>query len=696
MRSRRLIAATLSLLVGLGAAVANAAPAAATKGSAEGSTEGSAGGPAHPASPGVLTDLGEPILQVLSQDQALGFGPNGEPQAYFIVAGNANIAAEFAVVDIRTHQTVFDTRVPRGDTSWAIDYSAHEKAVYIGMSSDAGAGELYRYRVGSSTLESLGVPLPGERIWGIDVAPDGMVYAGTYPGGRLFSYDPATSAVHDFGQVVPGETYVRGLEATESTVWFGTQPDAKLAALDRATGTITPIPLPDPYPTWTGATAYDIFHRTSPAGADRLFVRVTGTGVSALLVLDLKTGGWVDAIANPATRSVSPVDPADGHTVYFRLSNGHIAAYDIDSLTYVDTGWAPNAIPGDTAWIDMQNPDFPGLSFVFTYYYGRIYVYNPTSRKTDYQQAVVQGAANPLTAIATGPDQKIYLGAYLSPPGMSRLDPATGAFQLLSSAGQVEGYGTWNGKLVYGRYPSGGLLSFDPANPWSMGTNPGPVTSIGSAQDRPKGLAQLGDKVVVASVPSTGELGGALSVWDPATRAIEVHRDVVPAQSPVSVAVRDGLVYAGTSVWGGYGVDPTTTDAQLVIWDPATNQVVYHLVPARGANAVSALTFGPNGHLYLLADGRLVEFDPVKRRVLRSKQLSDAPYALRYGDDQALRFAGDELYATTRGNLLRVDLPSMGSTVLAGDIDAKGLAVDPAGNLYTVGRSTHVYRFTAS
>lgn len=175
--------------------------------------------------PGTLQDLGEPVLTVLSHDQALGFGPDGEPQAYFVVGGNANVSAGFAAVEVRSGRTVFETRLPRGDTSWAIDYSPYEKAVYVGM-SDA-SGELYRHRAGSRSVESLGVPVPGERIWGMDVAPDGTVFGGTYPGGRLFSYDPASGRVHDFGQAVAGETYVRGLEATaEHTIDY--------RALDRA------------------------------------------------------------------------------------------------------------------------------------------------------------------------------------------------------------------------------------------------------------------------------------------------------------------------------------------------------------------------------------------------------------------------------------------------------------------------------
>ncbi len=587
------------------------------------------------AAAGLLEELGQPIQQILSHDQALGFGVNGEPQAYFIVGGNEHVTAEFAVVDIRSKQTVFSARIPRGDTSWAIDYSAYEKAVYIGVSSSAGGGELYRYRVGGDKIESLGVPLPGQRIWGIDVAPDGVVYVGTYPGGRLFSYDLVSGKVRDFGQVIPGETYVRGLEATETRVWFGTQPGAELGVLERATSKITRIQLPAPYASWGGATAYDIFAR-----GERLFVRVTATNSSALLVYDVPTGAWVDAIDRPGTRSVSPINPADGKTVYFRLSNGHIAAYDIETLTYKDTGWNPNGIPGDFAWVDMQQQGYPSLSLVFTYYYGRVFVYNPVTTMSSVFTANLAGAANPLTAIATGPDDRIYLGAYLSPPGMSRFDPKNGRFELLASAGQVEGFGIWQGQLVYGRYPGGGLLRYDTKKAWSMGANPGAATTIEQEQDRPKGLAQVGNLLVAASVPATGLHGGALSLWNPQNR-----------------------------------------------------QVLYQGVPVPGAAVISGLAWGPDDRLYGLASGTLFAFDPATRLTVRTKLLSNRNYNFRYGDDQAIQFVDGQLYATTRGSLFHVDLATWDVTTLAGNLEANGLAVDADGNLYFIGRDTYLYRY---
>jgi hypothetical protein len=69
---------------------------------------------------------------------------------------------------------------------------------------------------------------------------------------------------------------------------------------------------------------------------------------------------------------VSPVDPRTGNDVYLRVDDGpytrSIVRYNLDTLTYQPTGWAPNIVAGDFAWVDMADPDFPGLSLAVTYY----------------------------------------------------------------------------------------------------------------------------------------------------------------------------------------------------------------------------------------------------------------------------------------------------------------------------------------
>lgn len=641
-------------------------------------------GTTTPAAPraavaGAEESLGYPIEgRVLSQEQSQGVDAEGRPQAYWVTAGNEETPGMFQATDVRSGEVVFAERLPAGVNSWASTFSAADGTVYFGMTE----GQLYSWTPGDDAVTELGVPFPGEGIWRLDAAPDGVVFGGTYPGGKLFSFDPATGAFTDHGQAVPGETYARALEADEDGVWVGTQPRARLTRFDRASGAFTQVTLPPQYD--THEVVYDM---TLARGY--LLLRVQPS--NDLLVYDTGSGEFVNTVPGISGRAISAPDPS-GRYVYFRIASQGIVAYDLDTHTYAPVGWGPNAFPGSWAWVDLADPDFPGLSLVMTYYYGRIYAWNPQTRKTRYiGEADLQGAPNTITTLGSGPDGGVYVGAFLSPPGMARFDPDTGATTLLAGAGQIEGFGTYGDHLVFGRYPGAGLLDFDTTRPWSNGTNPGPPVTIADEQDRPQAFARVGDLMAVGSVPKSGRLGGALSLWDPATGEVVTHRNVVPDQSVVSLAERDGLLYGGTSINGGYGIDPVATEAELFVADPATGDVLDRIVPVPGGRAVNGLTFDDDGTLWGVSDGTLFTYDPGARAVTRSERLFPRSTSM-YGHDRQLYFRDDGyLYVTSSGSLWRVDPSTWATTELASS-GVGSLAADEEGNLYYA-RGAALYRW---
>lgn len=160
-------------------------------------------------------------------------------------------------------------------------------------------------------------------------------------------------------------------------------------------------------------------------------------------------------------------------------SAGTIKRYRVDTGELEPTGWGPNATPESWAWVDMADPSMPGLSIAFTYWNnGRIYARNLQTSTGYYHQPSLMGAGVALVTVGADPLGNIYAGAYLSPPGMARWDPDVGQFELLSGTSQVEGYGTFQGDLVFGRYPQGRLYRYDLDRPWKMGTNPGPTSTL--------------------------------------------------------------------------------------------------------------------------------------------------------------------------------------------------------------------------
>lgn len=660
----------LVLLAGLLAMTMLTAP-----GGAGAAPEHHLGGPVS----GVEEDLGYPIAgRVLSQDQSQGVDAHGRPQAYWVTAGNDEIPAMFQVTDIRSGEVVFAERLPAGVYSWGNTFSAADGTVYFGMTS----GHLYRWKPGDAAVTALGIPVAGEGIWRLAAAPDGIIYGGTYPGGKLISYDPASGAVTDHGQVLPGEGYGRSLLVTDQFVYFGTQPNARLARIDRATGAVTQIHLPEQY------AGHEVVYDMTLA-RDLLFIRVTPS--DDLLVLDTTTGEFVNIVPRIAGRAISPLDP-EGEHVYFRIRAHGVVRYHLDTHTWEPVGWEPNAFPGTWAWIDMDHPDFPGKSLAMTYYYGQIYVWNPTTKATrTLDGSTLEGAPSPVRALGRGPDGAIYVGAFLSPPGMARFDPDTAATTVLASAGQIEAFGSYGNHLVYGRYPGGNLVDYDLDRPWSYGTNPGPPAAIGAEQDRPVTFVQVGDRMAVGSVPVSGRLGGALTLWDPATGGTTVHRNVIPDQSVVSLATHRGLLYGGTSVHGGYGIDPVATEARLFVFDPDTGRVVSQVTPVPGAPAVSALTVDRHGRIWGLAGGELFVYDPRAGRVVRSEALFGQA-TTRYGTERGLILRGRAAYVSVAGSLWHVDTGSWRTTKLAGDGVAH-LAEDGDGRLYFA-RGARLHRWT--
>lgn len=645
-----------------------------------------------------VTDLGEPVHKYLALSTAFGTGPGGAPQAYLLMEGNPVTTSEFAVVDLRTRRTVLDQRLPRGSSSGrTMEVSPVDGTVYFGATD---TGDLYRYRPGAAGVEYLGATLPGQRLWELAVGTDGTVWGGTYPGGRLFSYTPSATPsappssgrLRDYGQAVPGEQYIEAITQAGDDVYVGTEPNAKLARLNLATGRFTQVPTP------TGHAAGNIDELNVRRGL--LFVTSGGT----IYVRDLATDSWADTIKGADGRGVSPVDPATGHTLYLHTKAGKIVQYDLDTKDVTATAWAPNALPESWGFVDLADPAAPGLSVAFTAFnHGRIFAYNFGTRRSYSIEPAVTGSADQLVSVAAGPDGDIYAGAYLTPPGMARWDPRGGAFELLTGSGQVEGFGSVRGDLVFGRYPQGALYRYDLARPWKMGTNPGEPATIGNEQNRPQRFVSLGTRVAVTSVPVAGRHGGAITLWNPETGATDVYRDVVANQTPVSLVRRGRLLYGGTSINGGYGIDPVTPAGRLFAWDPGTHQTGYETVPVPGAGSVSGLVVDETGLIWGIADSVLFAFDPDRRQVVRRTRLFDDRDDSRFGEDHVLVLEGGRLYGITANRLFSYDRLTGVTTVLYdgpahGGADpaagsAHDLAADHDGNLYFVAATTHLYRY---
>jgi hypothetical protein len=210
------------------------------------------------------------------------------------------------------------------------------------------------------------------------------------------------------------------------------------------------------------------------------------------------------------------------------------------------------------------------------------------------------GAGAPIFRVGIGPDRKIY-GSTAIPLELFRYDPRTGKTENLGNPGfedgQIYSMGVSGKRLYMAAYPSSVLGVYDPGRKWKPGTakdaNPRRLARFGDGHLRPIALAVGRDRrIYVGSFPPYGQLGGALGIYDPELeKVVENYRDLIPDQSISALAYesRTSLLFGGSNVGGGMGIQPKAREAHLFAWDPATRKVVIDLVPVVGDRAVVAM-----------------------------------------------------------------------------------------------------------
>lgn len=126
----------------------------------------------------------------------------------------------------------------RGGEALAVD--AASGRVYIAASHKAGVWIYDAATDRAARIEALDPLLKDETfVWSVALAPDGKLYAGTYPGGLLVEHDPETGRSRSLGAPVPGRKYLRNLVVGPSgTVYCGLGTPAALAAVDPRTGAV--------------------------------------------------------------------------------------------------------------------------------------------------------------------------------------------------------------------------------------------------------------------------------------------------------------------------------------------------------------------------------------------------------------------------------------------------------------------------
>jgi hypothetical protein len=571
-------------------------------------------------------DLGVPLQDVLLIGGTVAPGPGGRTVLWGASSGSP---AHLNAVDPATGAETARFDLPGADGSWAVD-ATPDGSVYTGT---YGQGHLFRWTE-QAGVQDLGRPIASETfIWSLAAGEGATVYGGTYPGGRLFAYDPATGA-RDYGRLSPSHAYVRSVSYASGKIYAGTEAPAAVFEIDAATGASKQLPTPDGLDP-AGKWAYDV-----NVAAGHLYVRYGGASPGPLHVWDIAAGRWIDTIDPAHGLDVSP--PDEEGRVYL-VKAGELVRYDPRTKVTTPTGLPFAGRVANTrgiGWAELGLPDYPGRSIVGLLWRGLMFRYNPETGAKSFVQTGVRGEPIDVTALAEGPDGRMYAGGFLN-GGFAALNARTGEREEFHTFSQSEDMAAHDGKLYIGAYPEARVYAYDPKLPWnsteySPSPEPGPAANparlfdlAADKQIRPRAIVSAGRYLATGTMPDLGHLGGVLALWDAKTGTLKhAQRNVIKDQSIVALAYRDGVLYGGTSIYSGQSATPPTQpEAKLFAWSVKENRLLWELVPAPGKPAIPELTFDALGRLWGIAGGEVFAVSTAARKVTKRITLSDSKSA---------------------------------------------------------------------
>lgn len=599
-------------------------------------------------------DLGEPekAIEAPLQDIAVLSNvvgeENGEPVIYYTVAGSPALFHVVALGDYRVKATY---PLPGASRAWA-HAIAPDGSVYIGaVGSDSG--HLYRYQPGTDAVEDLGAPVQNNKfIWTLTSDDEGVIYGGTWDSGHVFRYDPETDTFSDYGRIQEKEDYVRAIAWHDGFVFAGTgTQNGRVWRLNPETGEKQKLEIPvRPEYEDRMEKMGGIYHLQ--VAADLLFVRFSPGRL--LLVYDLEKAEWWDEMFTDTRGMVSGFLSQDEKT-FFLYTTGGIRRIDLETRETSNIV-NPGAIFRGGDWIDL--PDGQGSAFASVTYNGTVLLINPDRKYYRTLPTIATSQPTPIQALETGPEGMLYVSGYMGTTA-ARIDPAEGKIDRFN-LGQAEGIGFLDGRIYWGEYPGAEIKSSPLEKPSEVRTH----FKVGYHQDRPFAIASGSDRIFFGTIPGYGDLGGALTVFQPdapEAERVRVFPDIIPNQSIVSLAYGKGRrIFGSTSVHGGLGIDPTETKGEVFAFDLETEEVVARTkidLPGVGNTAmVGGVALGPDGNLYGAVNGTIFVLDPETLDVIRHRLLYPdvkahgrwRPVHLRWGDDGLL-------YANVAGRITVID-----------------------------------------
>lgn len=673
---RHLLGGGIAALAALPAASAFSAPALAV--------------PVQPAAAS-LTDLGPALSSVNVRAVAFGQLPDCRSVAYALSNGDP---ATLSVLDVLTGKRIFGTEIPGAELGGFVT-PGPDGLIYFTCRSPMKGG-LFSLDPVSFDVTLIAEDIAGQSVlYDGSFGPDGRLYVGTYPHAHVLAYDPATGEIEDYGTQTEDAAYVFGLGVVDGEVWVGTGPVPHLFRIDIASGERTELQPPTHVMEGT-----DWFTGIEQRG-DLVFVRLSPRGTYDMAVYDQLTETWLEEIVE-GTFDAAPTAVVRLNRVYY-LQGDVLMGYDLRMRRTLSVGFEDSALREELSEAvgtygiasSEELPGLPPYTVVGLNTDGVLWTYSTRRKQGSSVIADVLASPAGTHSIGTGPDGAVYMGAYLSSGVIGRIDPDTEEITRLRGPKQADTIVAHGQQLVISSYPGAVAHIGDPSAAWHWSAFD-QILMLGRGapnyQDRIFGVASVGERIALGSVPDYGQLGGALTILDPSTGDLEFHRDVVPQQSIVTLAHSDGLVYGGTSIHGGLSTTPAQNTAQLFIWDVSAAALVSAEEVVPGAKVIPEIAFGPDGLLWGLAgEGTVFAVDPTTGAVVH-RIATGLPFGESWGLLTSLFSRTSEgcLYAAGGNALLRID-PAAATAEVVVDGDVRYAALGGNDRIYLAGE-INVYR----
>ncbi len=589
----------------------------------------------------VIHELGTPVRGLSTVRLHPGATAAGEP-SLLMTAGQNNGGLFVADIDLTTGECRQFSAGWNEATYVTSSYRSRQTGVlYLGSGY---AGHLHRYNPANPAagLEDLGPIDPAYATYptGIDEAPDGSIYVGTYPGAALTKFDPRTHTFTRYGRLDEEDKYLYPLCGADGTIAAQVKSVTyRIVAFDPATGEHRRIgpKLAEPK---LNPLRYHFYK-----------------GTDGLLYLDSYAGA-------------------------FRIHKMEMIAVDRTQLPPEMPGiesTTSNAYQRTAALPDGREVSFADAA---SYEYRQVRLHDPSGARADeILKLNWRGDGSDIWVLHLGPDERIY-GSSMLPERFFRSD-LDGANMIdfgQCSIANGEGYSMTNydGKIAIASYPGSRLSLYDPALPYRFGTGPGAnpldVGRLNDISTRPHvSITGPDGKIWVGAAPDYGLMGGTLSWYDPATALTKTYHDILTDCTPfvlqwipeidrllIGFNIESGTGAPVRAARGGFGLwDPQEEKADYLgdFGDPAVADIC-SLLPA-GNGLVYAIS-GRNPRLMVHysanpAPTRLLLVDPVKRVVVDSAEIPESFGPLPFETGNILRKDSDgQIYGATSQTVFRI------------------------------------------